>query len=126
MNIKAVAQQTGLSIGTIRYYEKIGLLPEIARDANGIRNFDNHNVQQLDFIKTLRNSGMRIAALKEYLSLVYADDDASIPRRQAILQASLAEIEDQMAKLQTGRDCLRYKLANYESFTRPAEQKVSQ
>ncbi|WEV53828.1 MerR family transcriptional regulator [Leuconostocaceae bacterium ESL0723] len=126
MNIKAVAQQTGLSIGTIRYYEKIGLLPEIARDENGIRNFDSHNVQQLDFIKTLRNSGMRIAALKEYLSLVYADDDASIPRRQAILQASLAEVEDQMAKLQTGRDCLQYKLANYESFTRPAEQKVSQ
>lgn len=63
MNIKKVSEQLGISSDTIRYYERIGLVPPISRDKNGVRNFTDIDIQRLDFIKCMRHAA--------YLSKVY-------------------------------------------------------
>lgn len=69
MNIKKVSEQLGISSDTIRYYERIGLVPPISRDKNGVRNFTDIDIQRLDFIKCMRHAGLSIESLHEYMHL---------------------------------------------------------
>ncbi len=70
MNIKKVAEITKLSADTIRYYERIGIIGPVPRQENGIRNFNDRSLNQLKFVKIMRNAGMSIEALKQYIDLM--------------------------------------------------------
>lgn len=74
MNIKEVSDVTGLSADSIRYYERIGLIPKIARKSSGVRNFSESDVAILEFIRCFRSAGMSIERLIEYMDLVQAGD----------------------------------------------------
>lgn len=82
LKIKEVTKLTGLSIDTIRYYERIGIVMPINRNANGIRDFTQRNVMQLLFAKRMRDAGLSIEALKDYIDLLIEDDDQTIPARR--------------------------------------------
>lgn len=82
MNIKKVSEQLGISSDTIRYYERIGLVPPISRDKNEVRNFTNIDIQRLDFIKCMRHAGLSIESLHEYMHLYSLNDDRTIPARK--------------------------------------------
>ena len=69
MQIAEVAKRYGISVDTIRYYERIGLVPHVTRLPNGIRDFTEYDCGWVEFIRCMRESGVQIEALVEYVAL---------------------------------------------------------
>lgn len=115
MNIKKVSEQLGISSDTIRYYERIGLVPPINRDKNGVRNFTDIDIQRLDFIKCMRHAGLSIESLHEYMHLYSLNDDRTIPARKKILEEEAEKLDERIASLQETRAYLQHKIDIYES-----------
>ncbi|MYY52626.1 MerR family transcriptional regulator [Ligilactobacillus salivarius] len=115
MNIKKVSEQLGISSDTIRYYERIGLVPPINRDKNGVRNFTDIDIQRLDFIKCMRHAGLSIESLHEYMHLYSLNDDHTIPARKKILEEEAEKLDERIANLQETRAYLQHKIDIYES-----------
>ena len=115
MNIKKVSEQLGISSNTIRYYERIGLVPPINRDKNGVRNFTDIDIQRLDFIKCMRHAGLSIESLHEYMHLYSLNDDRTILARKRILEEESEKLDERIANLQETRAYLQHKIDIYES-----------
>lgn len=115
MNIKKVSEQLDISSDTIRYYERIGLVPPISRDKNGVRNFTDIDIQRLDFIKCMRHAGLSIESLHEYMHLYSLNDDRTIPARKRILEEEAEKLDERIASLQETRAYLQHKIDIYES-----------
>ncbi|MDM8222562.1 MerR family transcriptional regulator [Ligilactobacillus salivarius] len=115
MNIKKVSEQLGISSDTIRYYERIGLVPPISRDKNGVRNFTDIDIQRLDFIKCMRHAGLSIESLHEYMHLYSLNDDRTIPARKKILEEEAEKLDERIVNLQETRAYLQHKIDVYDS-----------
>ncbi|MGZ7863334.1 MerR family transcriptional regulator [Ligilactobacillus salivarius] len=115
MNIKKVSELLGISSDTIRYYERIELVPPISRDKNGVRNFTDIDIQRLDFIKCMRHAGLSIESLHEYMHLYSLNDDRTIPARKKILEEEAEKLDERIASLQETRAYLQHKIDVYES-----------
>lgn len=85
--ISEVADMTGISAFTIRYYDKCGFFPELARDARGVRTFSQSDVAQLYFVDALRKSGLSIEGIQYYVKL-QRRGAATRDERLAIVRAS--------------------------------------
>ena len=85
--ISEVADMTGISAFTIRYYDKCGFFPELARDARGVRTFSQSDVAQLYFVDALRKSGLSIEGIQYYVKLqrrgAATRDGARVPASRA-------------------------------------------
>lgn len=123
MNIKAASQATGLSADTIRYYERIGLLPPVTRTRSGIRDFTERDLRILEFVSYFRKSGMGVEALVDYMSLVQEGED-NIPARLAILEEERERLEAKLAQLTQALERLNFKIDNYQSKIVPKEQQL--
>ena len=77
MNIAEVTARFGLTQDTLRYYEKVGLIPKIQRTAGGIRNYTEYDCGWIDFIKCMRNEGVQVDALVEYVKLFEQGDSTA-------------------------------------------------
>ncbi len=69
MTIKEVSKQFNISSDTLRYYEKIGLIPPVKRNKGGIRNYEETDIKWIEFIKCMRSAGLTIEVLIEYVEL---------------------------------------------------------
>lgn len=121
MKIAEVSERYSLSTDTLRYYERIGLLPPVNRAESGIRDYSELDVRRVEFIKCMRSAGLPIEVLTEYISLVQQGDD-TIPARKAILQEQRALLAARMAEMQKTLDVLDRKIAIYENAVLTAEQ----
>lgn len=121
MNTKEAAVQTGLSNDTIRYYERIGLIMPVPRKDNQLRDFNERSINQLRFAKTMRNAGVSIERLREYVNMVFEDDDRTIPTRKELLKEQADEMQERINKMQAAHDHLIYKIENYDEHMRSAE-----
>lgn len=102
MKIGEMASATATNIETVRYYEKIGLLPPPARDAANYRSYGNDHLARLSFIRRARDLGFTLDQVRELLDL--ADDRArSCAAVDAIASAHLAEIDRKLTDLQALR-----------------------
>ncbi|CAK1250110.1 MerR family transcriptional regulator [Fructobacillus fructosus] len=124
MNIKEAAKLTGLSNDTIRYYERIGLIMAVPRKENQLRDFTERNINQLNFAKTMRNAGVSVERLREYVGMVFDNDDKTIPARKELLQEQADEMQERIDKMQAAHDHLLYKIDNYDSHLRQAEDRL--
>lgn len=115
MNIKKVSEQLEITPDTIRYYERIGLVPPINRNKNCVRNFIDLDIQRLDFIKCMRHAGLSIESLHEYMHLYSLNDDRTIPARKKILEKEAEKLDERIANLQETRAYLQHKIDIYES-----------
>lgn len=122
MNIKVVSEKTGVSADTIRYYERIGLIPPVKRDKNGVRNLDDEDIRWIEFSRHMREAGVSIEALIEYIELFKNGDDANIPARVGILCDERDEMQKRIDIMQSALVRLNYKIDNYESHVVPAEK----
>ncbi|MEF2093334.1 MerR family transcriptional regulator [Bacillus sp. CFBP9009] len=122
MNIKVVSEKTGVSADTIRYYERIGLIPPVKRDKNGVRDLDDEDIRWIEFSRHMREAGVSIEALIEYIELFKNGDDANIPARVGILCDERDEMQKRIDLMQSALDRLNYKIDNYESHVVPAEK----
>ena len=125
MKISEVSEQSGLSVDTLRYYEKIGLLSPIHRSDSGIRNYGAQDVRRVDFVKCMRSAGLPIEVLIDYFALV-EQGDATIAARKAILQEQRAQLIAKMAEMQKTLDLLNQKIQGYEEGVLKAEQALSE
>lgn len=125
MNIKEAAKVVGLSHDTIRYYERIGIIMPVPRQGNGLRDFNERTLNQLKFAKIMRKAGMGVESLRKYVSLIYANDDQTISIRKSLLIEQAELMQEKIDEMQEAHDYLLYKVANYETHMRAAEDGLS-
>jgi DNA-binding transcriptional MerR regulator len=115
--IAEAAHRSGLSIDTLRYYERIQLIDPPARDSGGRRAYNDEDLAWLGFLTKLRTTGMPIRMMREYARLRH-QGTASATRRKQILVEQRAEVLDRITELNACLDVLNYKIANYEACER--------
>ena len=123
MKISEVSEQCGISADTLRYYERIGLLPAVNRSDSGIRDYSDLDVRRVEFIKCMRTASLPVEVLIKYYQLVQQGDE-TIEDRKAILVEHRAEVEARMAELQKTLDLLDYKIGFYENAVLRAENAI--
>lgn len=115
--IAEAAHRSGLSIDTLRYYERIQLIDPPARDAGGRRAYTDDDLVWLEFLTKLRMTGMPIRMMREYAKLRH-QGVSSAGRRKQILIEQRTEVLSRIAELNSCLDVLNHKIANYENCER--------
>lgn len=118
MTIREVAAKTNMSTDTLRYYERIGLLPPVPRNAAGIRNYDEYFVIFINFIKKLKASGMSLEHIIDYIRLAEMGD-ATIQERKKLLAEARETLLEKINSLQLVAELADYQLRNYENLLQP-------
>ncbi|MFF3543410.1 MerR family transcriptional regulator [Streptomyces platensis] len=119
--ISEVAEHTGLSAHTLRWYERIGLMPHVDRTHTGQRRFSNRDLDWLDLVAKLRLTGMPVADMVRYAELVRAGE-RTFPERQQLLTAHREDVRQRIAELQSTLDVLDYKIDIYADARRASER----
>jgi DNA-binding transcriptional MerR regulator len=113
MSIGELAQRFGVSVHTLRFWEREGLLPDIRRSASGQRAYTADDVEWLILCLNLRATGMPIAAIREYTAL--ARNGASGDRKRIdLLRQHHDRMRNQIETMQQSLDLIRHKIANYD------------
>lgn len=115
MTIAEASKKVNLSADTLRYYERIGLIPEVNRTESGIRNYTEEDLGWIEFSKCMRNAGMSIEALIEYIKL-YKKGDATLEARKQLLISQKDVIKERLEEIQNTFDRINYKIKNYEKL----------
>jgi len=114
MTITEVSQKYNLPQDTLRYYERIGLIPRVNRNKNGIRDYTEENCKWVEFIKCMRVSGLPIEVLIEYVGL-FLQGDATIEARKSLFIEQRKLLLERMSEMQKTLERLDYKIASYEN-----------
>lgn len=117
MTIKEVSQKYDLSVDTLRYYEKVGLIPEISRTAGGIRNYTEGDCGWIELIKCMRMAGVSIEVLKAYCELTMKGEE-TITARKELLVSERARLEEKEREIRSALERLNYKISKYEEAER--------
>ena len=123
MNIKKVSDLTGVSADTIRYYERIGLIPPVTRNQSGIRDFTEREIGLLEFVRCFRKAGVSVEALIDYVTLL-EEGEGTEEARLAILKEQAEKLDARLAELQAARERLAYKIDNYQELISQSERKL--
>jgi len=115
MNIKQFSEKTDLSAHTIRYYEKIGLLKNIARNTSGHRSFTDKDLVWVKFIKRLKDTGMPLDNILQYAHL-RAEGETTSDLRMQILQQHAATLEAKISEEQLHLQKLQQKIRYYQQL----------
>ena len=124
MKISEVSEHSGLSVDTLRYYEKVGLLPPVNRTDGGIRDYTELDLRRVNFIKCMRIAGLSVEVLIGYYALVQQGDE-TIEARKKILQEQRTRLLARMAEMQETLDLLDHKIQVYENAVLTREQKLT-
>jgi DNA-binding transcriptional MerR regulator len=117
--IAQAAERSGLSIDTLRYYERIGLVEPPARDSGGRRAYSDEDLNWLEFLTKLRTTGMPIRMMREYAQLKNVPGAA--PRRRQMLVDHRKDVLERIAELQTSLDALNIKIGYYDDLEQPGD-----
>ena len=123
MTIAEVSKQYGLSPDTLRYYERIGLLPAIARTGGGIRNYSGNDCRWVEYIKCMRGAGVSVETLVRYVAL-FREGAQTIPARKKLLLEQRAQIVARIAELSDVLAKLDWKLDGYEERMLRCEEQL--
>jgi MerR family transcriptional regulator, aldehyde-responsive regulator len=123
MKIAEVSEQFGMSVDTLRYYERVGLIPPVNRNESGIRDYNELDLRRVDFIKCMRSAGLPVEVLIEYVALVQQGDQ-TIEARKEILKEQRALLAARMEEMQKTLDILDHKLEVYEKAVLTKEKKI--
>ena len=124
MKIAEVSDQYGLSADTLRYYERVGLIPPVNRSESGIRDYNELDLRRVDFIKCMRSAGLPVEVLIEYIALVQKGDK-TIKARKEILVKQRELLTARMQEMQKTLDLLDHKIEIYENAVLKKEKQMS-
>ena len=113
MTIKEVSEKYGISGDTLRYYEKIGMIPPVTRTAGGIRNYTETDLSWIELVLCMRNAGLPIEAIIEYVRL-YRMGDSTFAARLSLLRNQRTALIAQKERIDEMLNRLNYKIARYE------------
>ena len=122
MTIAQVSQKYGVSADTLRYYERIGLLPPVGRTKSGIRDYTEEDCNWVNFIKCMRGAGIQVEALIDYVSL-FQQGDATADARKQILIEQRDQLQERLQEMQATLERLNAKIEHYEEIIVPAEKR---
>lgn len=114
MKISEVSEQFEISPDTLRYYERVGLIPSVNRTEGGIRDYDEINLEAVKFITCMRNAGLPIEVLIEYVELVQQGEHTSEARKQILIRQR-DELVQKLDAMQKTLNLLNYKIQGYEN-----------
>ena len=123
MTISEVAKKYNLSADTIRYYDRIGLIPRVNRSASGIRDFTENDCGWVEFIKCMRGAGLPIEALIDYVAL-FQQGDMTVEARKSILVEQRDVLAERMKEMQNTLERLNQKIEHYEEGIHAAEKRL--
>lgn len=124
MTIAEVSKKYDMTPDTLRYYERIGLIPPVPRTRSGVRDYDEASCGWVELMKCMRSAGVQIEALIEYVALFRQGDDTAA-QRKAILMEQRDRLEARMAEIQRSLDRLNGKIEGYEQGLRQKERELS-
>lgn len=114
MTIKEVSEKFGITQDTLRYYEKAGILPKIARTPGGARDYHPEDLDWVEHMVCLRRAGMPVESLVEYLRLTRMGD-GTFSERLALLKEQKENLLRQQEKLKEAMDRLDFKISRYQA-----------
>ena len=123
MKIAEVSGQFGLSSDTLRYYERVGLIPTVNRNGSGIRDYNELDLRRVEFIKCMRSAGLPVEVLIEYVALVQRGDK-TIEARKEILKEQREQLLARMKEMQKTLDILDHKIEVYENAVLTKEKQM--
>jgi DNA-binding transcriptional MerR regulator len=125
MKIAQVSEKYGLSVDTLRYYERVGLIPPVHRNEGGIRDYDELDLRRVDFIKCMRAAGLPVEVLIEYMGLIQ-QGDSTIEARKEILVEQRNLVAARMQEMQKTLDLINHKIDVYENAILKKEKEMLQ
>lgn len=111
--MKQACEKTGLTYDTLKFYCNEGLVPNVKRDKNNYRVFDEKDIAWINSLSCLKNCGMGILEMKEYLDLCL-EGKSSIPKRKEILDAKQKELNQKIQELQESINYINWKHQFYD------------
>jgi DNA-binding transcriptional MerR regulator len=123
MKIAEVSTQHGISMDTLRYYERIGLIPPVNRSKSGIRDYSELDIRRVEFVKCMRSAGLPVEVLIEYIALVQ-QGDKTIESRKDILVEQRELLIARMEQMQKTLDILKHKIEVYEKAVLKNEKEM--
>ncbi len=124
MTIAEVSKKYDISADTLRYYERIGLIPPVPRTKSGIRNYDETSCGWIELMKCMRKSGVQIEALIEYVAL-FQQGDSTVDARKAILIEQRDQLLERIHDMQASLKRLNEKIDHYEQGLMTAEKHLA-
>jgi DNA-binding transcriptional MerR regulator len=125
MKIAEVSERYGISTDTLRYYERVGLIPHVNRNGSGIRDYNDLDIRRVEFIKCMRSAGLPIEVLIEYVDLVQRGD-RTIAARKEILKEQRDLLVERIQEMQKTLDLLNHKIQVYENAILTKEKAIVQ
>ena len=113
LTIKEVSEKYGISQDTLRYYERVGMIPPVTRTASGIRDYQEKDLGWVEQAVCMRSAGVQIEALIEYVRL-YQMGDSTIEARRDLLQEQYEVLEEQRRQINATMERLKYKISRYQ------------
>jgi len=123
MTITEVSEKFDIPQDTLRYYERIGLIPRVNRNKSGIRDYTEEDCNWVEFIKCMRSAGLPIEVLIEYVEL-FQQGDATIGARKELLIEQRKQLIARMEDMQKTLERLNYKIAVYEQVVVEKEKEL--
>ena len=120
LTIQQVAEATGLSVHTLRYYERCDLIAPVQRANNGHRRYSAQDIRWIQFLTKLRMTGMPLRQIQQYATLLRQQPDA-VQERRAILEAHRQTVLEHLQQLQENLAVIDWKIQHYKDN----EQKLS-
>ncbi|MBM6838968.1 MerR family transcriptional regulator [Clostridium saudiense] len=123
MTITEVSRKYNLTADTLRYYERIGLLPPVNRSNSGIRDFTEEDCNWVQFIKCMRGAGLSIEVLIEYVKM-FQEGDSTIKARKELLIEQRNQLADRIEEMKETLDRLDKKIDGYEERVLKKEKEL--
>lgn len=124
MTIAEVSRKYDITPDTLRYYERIGLIPPVPRTKGGIRDYDEESCGWIELMKCMRRAGVQIEALIEYVEL-FRQGDATLDARKNLLIEQRNHLISRMEDMQASLNRLNDKIEGYEQGMRAAEKDLA-
>ena len=116
LTIQQVAAATGLSVHTLRYYERCHLIAPIGRSPSGHRRYSANDLRWIEFLNKLRLTGMPIRQMQQYAELVRSQPDSGFSRRRQILESHREAVLAQIQQLQDNLAVIDWKIQHYSAL----------
>ena len=113
MTIKEVSEKYDITQDTLRYYERIGMIPAVGRTSGGIRDYQENDLGWVELAICMRNAGLPVEAMIEYVQL-YQKGDSTLAARLELLQDQLNVLLEQQKRIQETIERLEYKISRYK------------
>lgn len=114
ITIKDVSKKYNITPDTLRYYERVGMIPPVTRTSSGVRNYQDSDLSWVELAKCMRGAGLSIEAMIKYVELYQQGDDTFQARLDLLIEQRHLLLE-QRKQMDTAIDRLNYKISRYEA-----------